>query len=62
MNNLALLLKKRERYQEAVDLFENCLELRQEALGEKHPDVAMVMNNLAGVHSELGARTFVTPF
>lgn len=47
MNNLAVLYGKRGKYKDAEPLCKRALEIREEALGREHPDVAKQLNNLA---------------
>jgi len=44
----------RARYAEALALTKQAVELRQQALGATHPDVAESMNNLGIMHSDQG--------
>ena len=44
----------RARYAEALALTQRAVELRQQALGATHPDVAESMNNLGVMHSDQG--------
>ncbi len=50
LNNLALLYESQGRYEEAEPLYKQALSLRQELLGERHPDVASSLNNLAALY------------
>jgi tetratricopeptide (TPR) repeat protein len=43
------------RYQEALPLQQRALELNEKALGPEHPDIAVSLNNLAGLYQALGA-------
>lgn len=47
LNNLAVLYGKRGKYKDAEPLCKRALEIREEALGRDHPDVAKQLNNLA---------------
>ncbi|MEA5449468.1 CHAT domain-containing tetratricopeptide repeat protein [Leptolyngbya sp. CCNP1308] len=42
------------RYQEAIPLAEKSLAIYREQLGERHPDVATSLNNLAGLYRDQG--------
>jgi CHAT domain-containing protein/Tfp pilus assembly protein PilF len=42
------------RYSEAVERARQVLEIRKEALGEKHPDYATSLHNLASVYRDMG--------
>jgi len=42
------------RYNEAMSLAEEALLIHREQLGERHPDVALSLNNLAGLYSAQG--------
>jgi tetratricopeptide (TPR) repeat protein len=42
------------RYEEALPLYQQALEISLEQLGERHPDVATSYNNLAGLYTSMG--------
>ena len=42
------------RYEEALPLFQQALEISLEQLGERHPDVAQSYNNLAALYESMG--------
>lgn len=50
LNRMAVYLKERARYEEAEKLFREALELREEALGPDHPEVARVAHDLAEMY------------
>ncbi|NEO63651.1 MAG: tetratricopeptide repeat protein [Moorea sp. SIO4G2] len=50
----AIKLYQQGKYSEAIPLAERALEIRQEILGEEHPDVAISLNNLAGFYESQG--------
>jgi tetratricopeptide (TPR) repeat protein len=50
LNNLAALYQVQERYDDAEPLFLRALEIKEQALGKDHPDVAASLNNLAVLH------------
>jgi tetratricopeptide (TPR) repeat protein len=54
LNSLGSLLTDMGRYEEAQQVHERVLALRQKALGPEHPDVATSLNNLGGVLFYLG--------
>ncbi|MEO1145547.1 MAG: tetratricopeptide repeat protein [Cyanobacteria bacterium J06638_22] len=54
LNRQVLALHQQGRYQEAMLLAEQALEMREAILSESHPDVAISLNNLALLHEELG--------
>ena len=54
LNNLAGLYLLQGRYAEAEPLYKQALLLRQELLGDRHPDVATSLNNLAMLYSSQG--------
>ena len=41
-------------YARAEPLYRQALEIRKQALGEKHPDYAASLNNLAGLYESMG--------
>ena len=43
-----------ERYEEAEPLYREALEIGRETLGERHPDYAIRLNNLAGLLEATG--------
>ena len=47
MNNLALVLEKQGKYEEAEMMHREELELSQRILGKEHPSTLTSMNNLA---------------
>ena len=49
------------RYADALPAFEQALALREQALGPDHPDVAMSLNNLAGLLDTQGAYAKAEP-
>jgi tetratricopeptide (TPR) repeat protein len=53
-NNLAYLYQDMGRYEEALPLYLQSLEIRLEQLGERHPAVADSYNNLATLYKALG--------
>ena len=54
MNNLAVTYRSLGRWNEAVKVFEACLEIKKRVLGEKHPDTLYSMNGLAATYDRLG--------
>lgn len=54
LNDLGTLHLATGRYDEALPLYEQALELRQQELSEDHPEVAQSLNNLACLCAELG--------
>ena len=49
LNNMANVYKKQGRYEEALAMCTEALEIYREAKGERHPDVAMSLNNMVEV-------------
>ena len=47
LNNLAALYRNQGKYNEAEPLYLRSLSIRENQLGENHPDVAQSLNNLA---------------
>ena len=42
------------RHAEAEPLYKQAMEIRRTALGERHPDYATSLNNLAGLYDAMG--------
>jgi tetratricopeptide (TPR) repeat protein len=47
MNNLAVVLDKQDKYDEAEKLYQQTLQLREKVLGNKNADTLISMSNLA---------------
>jgi tetratricopeptide (TPR) repeat protein len=45
LNNLAMLLKKQEKYEEAAAIYERALAIFERALGAEHPKVVACKEN-----------------
>jgi tetratricopeptide (TPR) repeat protein len=56
LNNIALVLQKRGRYDEAQPLYERALRIRVEKLGPEHAKVARVRYNMACLAALRGDR------
>ncbi|KPQ32593.1 MAG: Tetratricopeptide repeat, partial [Phormidium sp. OSCR] len=54
LNQQVIRLYEEGRYQEAILLVQQALEIRETALGESHPDVATSLNNLALLYYSQG--------
>ena len=54
MNNLAIVLSKQGKYEQAEEMHRQALGLRETVLGKEHPDALRSMNNLAAVLSNQG--------
>ena len=54
LNKQAVQLYRQGRYQEAIAPAKRALVIREKALGPDHPDVALGLNNLAGLYDDLG--------
>ena len=52
--NLGRLLQVKEDYRRAEILYQRALKIREQALGQDHPDVARAINYIAGLHNERG--------
>jgi tetratricopeptide (TPR) repeat protein len=61
LNEKAIELYKQGKYDEAVPLLEQSLNIRQQVLGAEHPDVAESLNNLALLYSAQGRYTEAEP-
>jgi serine/threonine-protein kinase len=49
LNNLGVVYESLKKYEEARQMHERALALRQKALGPEHPEVANSLSNLASV-------------
>ena len=49
MNNLALVLNRQGKYEEAEAMHRQTLAMYEKVLGREHPDTLSSMNTLAGV-------------
>jgi tetratricopeptide (TPR) repeat protein len=47
LNNLGILLKSHNRYEDALPIYKEALDIRSKTLGDKHPDTIVSMHNLA---------------
>ena len=54
LNNLAELYRAQRRYEEAAPLYQRARAIREEVLGAKHPDVAVVLENYAALLQATG--------
>jgi tetratricopeptide (TPR) repeat protein len=54
MNNLAVSLSDRGKYEQAEEIHRQTLRLHEKVLGKEHPDTLPSMNNLAEVLREQG--------
>jgi len=61
LNQAVVQLYQQGRYAEALPLAQRALALREKALGAEHPDVAISLNNLAGLCQSLGDDTKAEP-
>src|SRR2546423_14718082 len=53
-SKLANMLSGQGKYEQAEEMHQRVLELRETVLGKEHPDTLMSMNNLANVLSDQG--------
>ncbi len=53
LNNLAVLLKKQARYEEAGAMYERALTIFERALGPEHPKVVTCRENYARLRSRM---------
>ena len=56
LNNLAVLLKNQEKYEEAAALYQRALAIFEAALGSEHPKVVTCRKNYAGLALKLNGR------
>lgn len=54
MNNLAVLYANHEKYDEAEELYVECLEKKISLLGEDHPETLGTVYNLATMYANQG--------
>ncbi len=54
LNQQVVRLYRQGKYQEAIPLAEQTLEIRKNILGDSHPDVAQSLNNLAELYRAMG--------
>jgi CHAT domain-containing protein/Flp pilus assembly protein TadD len=54
LNQQVIQLYQQGKYNEAIPIAEQVLEIRERLLGENHPDVATSLNNLAGLYGDQG--------
>ena len=54
LNQIAIYLKSRVAYGEALPLHERALAIKEKALGPDHPNVAITLNNMANLHYAQG--------
>ena len=47
MHNLAFTLQSQARHEEALALIERCFQLREQILGEQHPNTQSSLNTLS---------------
>ncbi|KAF1943593.1 hypothetical protein EJ02DRAFT_342926, partial [Clathrospora elynae] len=52
MYNLAFTLQSQARHEEALALMERCFQLREQLLGEEHPDTQSSLNMLSNWWAE----------
>jgi tetratricopeptide (TPR) repeat protein len=61
LNNLAGLYRLMGRYEAALPLYEQALEIRKAELGERHPSTATGLNNLAELYRAMGRYAAAEP-
>jgi tetratricopeptide (TPR) repeat protein len=54
LNQIGALHWRKDNYDEAIQFFGRLLDIREANLGDSHPDVANVLNNLASAQREVG--------
>ncbi len=47
MHNINLVLSKQGKYDEALGIYQDVLNMRKRVLGEEHPDTLMTRHNMA---------------
>ena len=61
LNQTAYYLYERGQYAEAEPLYRQAMEIRRTALGERHPDYAASLNNLAVLYQAMGRHAEAEP-
>ena len=61
LNQTAYYLYERGQYAEAEPLYMQAMEIRRTALGERHPDYATSLNNLAELYRAMGRHAEAEP-
>ncbi len=54
LNNLALLYRAQDRFEEAESLYQRSVSIKEQALGPDHPALAASLNNLANLYRDQG--------
>ena len=49
-------------YAKVEQFYQQALKISRTALGEEHPDTAIISNNLAGIYQLMGDYTAAEPF
>ncbi len=61
LNKTAYYLNERAQYADAEPLYKQVMEIRRAALGERHPDYASSLNNLAALYDAMGRHADAEP-
>ncbi len=56
LNRLAILLVDQGKYAEVEPLYERALKIRENTLGIDHPDVAVILENMAEFYIDIGKK------
>jgi tetratricopeptide (TPR) repeat protein len=54
LNNMAELLRRHGKYEDALPLYQRALTIWEKALGPDHPNTATSLNNMAGLLQSQG--------
>lgn len=54
LNSMGMLYKKMERFERAQDAYERALEIREQQLGDKHPDTMSTRHNIGELFLAMG--------
>lgn len=52
MNNIAVIYKRLNKFEDAIEYHNQVLEVLMPIFGENHPEVAMTHNNLGEIYAD----------
>ena len=50
LNSMGMLYKKQQKYERALDAYQRCQSIREEHMGDDHPDTVAVRHNIAELY------------